>query len=111
MSELVQEYRMSKRGNTIRHSFVCYGPKGALEVWVMDDCKGAGMELHRKEPPDYMNADNPSHTDCTFTGGKCWHDGGSLYAMEQLMPIWRDTQNIDSMLFHATAAYRRNMSE
>ena len=47
----------------------------------------AGLELHYVSPPQYMKDNAPSHMDCKLTGGRCWHDGTSLYAMETLWPI------------------------
>lgn len=47
----------------------------------------AGLEFHFCSPPDHMRNDPPSHIDCPVTGGRCWHDGTSLYATEQLWPM------------------------
>jgi|SRR5581483_1880112 len=45
-----------------------------------------GIEEHHRTPPDYMQADKPSHDHCWILNGKCWHDGSSLYASEVLIP-------------------------
>lgn len=42
-----------------------------------------GLELHSIYP---KGDDAPDHIDCPLTGGRCWHDGTSLYASETLWP-------------------------
>lgn len=44
----------------------------------------AGLELHRIYP---LGDDAPDHVNCPLTGGRCWHDGTSLYATETLWPV------------------------
>ena len=29
----------------------------------------------------------PNHLNCPVTGGRCWHDGTSIYASERVWPI------------------------
>jgi hypothetical protein len=50
----------------------------------------SGLEFHYFNAPSYMKEAAPSHIDCPYTGGRCWHDGTSLYAMETLWPIFKD---------------------
>ena len=44
----------------------------------------AGIEFHYASPQGGMA---PDHLDCPVTGGRCWHDGSSLYAIEDLWPL------------------------
>jgi hypothetical protein len=73
--------------------WIICGPSGAVDfhvshAWVALDfpCSG-GIETHYRQPPAYMKDDDPSHDHCWILGGKCWHDGSSLYASEVLIPI------------------------
>ena len=56
---------------------------------VQDENKydpSVGLEFHHVRPL-YREGDAPDHVDCPLTGGRCWHDGTSLYAREALWPI------------------------
>lgn len=69
------------------------GPRGAVDF----HCSHAsdrytfgrigGIEEHHRTPPSYMREEQPSHEHCWILGGKCWHDGSSLYASEVLIPL------------------------
>lgn len=110
MAELELEYRKRVYGSQVTHHFGCYGPEAVIDIWVANDDSEhvtSGIECHYRNAPDYMAGKEPSRTNCTFTGGNCWHDGSSLYAMEHFLPLWQATRNIDSMLFHAKAEYVR----
>jgi len=41
----------------------------------------AGLEFH-----SVTGTGAPDHINCQITGGRCWHDGTSSYAMETLWP-------------------------
>jgi hypothetical protein len=45
----------------------------------------AGLEFHYLRPISGKD-DAPDHVNCPLTGGRCWHDGTSLYATETLWP-------------------------
>jgi len=49
--------------------------------------RSGGVEIHRSLPDDYQNPDQPDHLDCWILGGKCWHDGSSLWASEHWIPM------------------------
>lgn len=48
----------------------------------------AGLEIHYGQPPDYMADEAPHHEECWLLHGPCWHDGTSLYAQEEFVPIF-----------------------
>jgi hypothetical protein len=48
----------------------------------------AGLEMHYRRPPKYMNDCAPSHAKCFLLEGPCWHDGTSLYAQEYFVPMF-----------------------
>lgn len=70
--------------------------------WPQSLGRTGGLEVHYSVPPDYMRDKAPHHEHCWILGGKCWHDGSSLYASEVLIPllerdgeeaIWRQLQH------------------
>ena len=71
-----------------------------FHVSIQDDGKydpSAGLEFHHVRPI-YSEGDAPDHVNCPLTGGRCWHDGTSLYASETLWPL------IEPMLRHGEHA-------
>ena len=85
------KYTWTKPFGNVRHMWQLRGPEGAIHfhVTVMDEQYGdsAGLEMHYTTPPDYMKGHAPHYIDCPFVGGRCWHDGTSLYASEHLWPM------------------------
>jgi hypothetical protein len=75
-----------------RHIWELVGPQGAIHfhVSIQDDKSyepSAGLEFHHVDGhPDYKG-EAPHHLNCPLTGGRCWHDGTSLYASEHLWPL------------------------
>lgn len=63
-----------------------------------------GFECHFKahsRPDYYAEHEKPHRTDCSVTGGDCWHDGTSLWASEHWLPgmahggeewVWRELE-------------------
>lgn len=50
--------------------------------------RSGGVEFHYRHPEDYMSAEYPcTHDHCWILGGKCWHDGTSLWASEYWVPL------------------------
>jgi hypothetical protein len=49
--------------------------------------RSGGVEYHHRTPPDYMSDKDASHELCWILGGKCWHDGSSLWASEHWIPL------------------------
>ena len=70
--------------------FVCHN-KALLPGYEWDNhIDTYGVEYHWKRhnrPEYYQDTDKPHHTDCTVTGGECWHDGTSLWAKEHWLPM------------------------
>lgn len=84
-----KKYTYSKPFSSVNHRWEIVGPKCAIHfnVSLYEETPACGLEFHYFEPPDYMKDYAPSHIDCVLTGGKCWHDGTSLYASETLWPL------------------------
>lgn len=83
------KYTYSKPFNSPRHNWEMVGPNGAIHFHASltpGHPPSCGLEIHYCSPPDYMKGRAPSHVDCKLTGGRCWHDGTSLYASEDLWP-------------------------
>lgn len=73
-----------------RHEWSLVGRYAAISFHVQPSTEygdTAGLEIHYFDPPEYMKEYPPSHIDCPYTGGRCWHDGTSLYASETLWPM------------------------
>jgi hypothetical protein len=56
----------------------------------MDDPKygdpSCGLEFHHAFDPT-KGQEAPVHINCALTGGRCWHEGTSLYASEHVWPL------------------------
>ena len=50
----------------------------------------AGLEMHFRRPPAHMTNEAPTHSPCWLIHGPCWHDGTSLYASENFVPMFLD---------------------
>ena len=82
-------YTWGKPFSRVSHHWSLIGPTMAVSFHVSVNAEhgdSAGLEFHYFEPPDYMRDAAPSHIDCKLTGGRCWHDGTSSYAMGTLWP-------------------------
>ena len=76
-----------------RHYWELRGPDGgihfhAVTYWDGGHSPACGLEIHRCAPASYQQGTAPHHIDCPVTGGRCWHDGTSLYASETLWPMF-----------------------
>ncbi len=81
-----------------KHFYEAVGRWGGLHFHVTDlgethaekygERYSAGLEVHYRQPPDYMDDRPPSHDDCWLLKCPCWHDGTSLYAMKSMLPRW-----------------------
>ncbi len=81
------KYTWTRPFTSVRHCWELVGPNGAMHfhVSVMDDPKydpSAGLEFHH-----IAGTGAPDHVNCPLTGGRCWHDGTSLYASEHVWPM------------------------
>jgi hypothetical protein len=80
-------YKYEKPFGYPRHHWELRSQHGGVHFHVSvvkDYDPSAGLELHSIYP---KNDDAPDHINCPITGGRCWHDGTSLYAMETLWPM------------------------
>lgn len=91
------KYTWTKPFGSVRHNWEVVGPLGAVHfhVGITENYPpSAGLEFHHTEAfrakSDYRTDDAPDHIDCPLTGGRCWHDGTSLYASEHLWPRIED---------------------
>lgn len=80
--------------SSVHHRWEIVGAKGGihLHVSIMDDHEkypdpSCGLEFHHS-----TGEGAPGHFNCHLTGGRCWHDGTSLYATETVWP------NVKSMM-------------
>ena len=65
--------------------------------------RSGGVEFHYRAPTDWMRQDySCTHDRCWILGGKCWHDGTSLWASEHWIPmlersgeeaVWRELEH------------------
>ncbi len=78
------KYTWSKPWGSVHHRWEFVGPNGAVHFSVsLTEGYGstAGLEFHA------LSGDGaPDHLNCALTGGRCWHDGTSLYAQETVWP-------------------------
>ena len=104
---------------TTRHRWELRGPDGGIHfhVGISRDAKyppTAGLEIHRCAPPDYQRGEAPHHVDCPVTGGRCWHDGTSLYASETLWPmfeVWLRSGDHESIFRALESEYDSRFSD
>jgi hypothetical protein len=87
-----QKYTWEKPFGSVRHMWQLVGPKGGIHftanIWDRAGSDPAcGLEVHYYEAPDYRRDEAPSQVNCWLIGGRCWHDGTSLYASETLWPM------------------------
>ena len=87
------KYQWSKPFGNPHHRWELVGPLGAVHFHVSvneeygDSC---GLEFHHTEACGWHTDEAPHHVNCPLTGGRCWHDGTSLYASEHLWPRVKD---------------------
>lgn len=78
------KYTWRKPFSSPYHSWELVGPNGAIHFHVSMTPgyePSCGLEYH------HLSGDGaPNHIDCPLTGGRCWHDGTSLYAGEYVWP-------------------------
>ena len=79
--------------NSDQHAWEFRGPEGGIHFRATisktsEHPPVCGLEIHRCAPAPYQQGQAPHHIDCPVTGGRCWHDGTSLYASETLWPMF-----------------------
>jgi hypothetical protein len=84
------KYEWSKPFSSVRHNWSLRGPRGGINFHASITDNGdydpsCGLEFHRDFDP--TNGHQAAHhKNCWLTGGKCWHEGTSLYASEHVWP-------------------------
>jgi hypothetical protein len=75
------KYTYTKTFGTPRHSWEFRSAFGGIHFHVNEykQNEAIGLEYH-----SVTGKGAPDHIDCPITGGRCWHDGTSLYAEERL---------------------------
>ena len=86
------KYTWQKPFGSVRHQWELRTVDGGISFHasIMDNDRNppaCGLEFHSIYP---RNDEAPHHIDCPVTGGRCWHDGTSLYASETLWPMIAD---------------------
>ncbi len=52
------------------------------------DRYSGGIEIHYRQPPEYMENDAPSQDRCWLLKAPCWHDGSSMQVTDKWIPHW-----------------------
>ena len=83
----------SSEWNSDHHQWELRGPEGGIHFHAAihktsEYPPSCGLEIHRCTPAHYQQGGAPHHINCPITGGRCWHDGTSLYATETLWPMF-----------------------
>lgn len=118
MAALVTKYTRTKPFGSVRHDWTVVGRHGAIHLHISEPPPpvgehryeaSAGLEVHYRQPPSYMEDSAPSHERCwVFEGGSpCWHDGTTSYAMGRYLPLWQlDPHDHEGMFGRLEAEYR-----
>lgn len=101
MNDLSRKYRYKYTATLFagkwRHDYQIIGRHGGMNFHVDDFGESnkhfpqrysAGLEIHYREPPAYMDDQPPSHDMCWLLRCPCWHDGTTAYAEEALLPLF-----------------------
>ena len=87
MKYLGHRYEYTNGFGYPRHHWELRSAHGAIHFHISivnTHPPSAGLEFHSIYP---RGDDAPDHVNCPLTGGRCWHDGTSLYATDTLWPI------------------------
>jgi hypothetical protein len=79
------KYTWQKPFGSERHNWELVTAEGGINFHVSkSESFGAscGLEYHHTS-----GEGAPHHVNCPLTGGRCWHDGTSLYATDHLWPM------------------------
>ena len=99
------------------HTWSVVGKPGGIHLHIRESGKPdhpyfGGLEVHYRQPPDYMKDKPPSQEHCWLLDAPCWHDGSSLQAEEIWIPLWRTMPNDhDRMLACLTQRWREAFEE
>ncbi len=104
--DLKFKYESVQNRRDLRHIWSVVGPAGGIHFWAeKSSCTEfgreyyGGVEIHYRKPPEYMDAESPTHDECWLLGQACWHDGSSLYAQEVWIPFWLAFKGDNEMIF------------
>lgn len=95
-----QKYTYCPWHGTARHSWETVTDVGAVHFHVSfynaDAEPGCGLEFHHGDAlaAKHWPGEAPHHMDCPLTGGRCWHDGTSLYAQETIWPSVKSSLSV-----------------
>lgn len=84
------KYTYTNRFGSPSHNWEFVGPTGALNFRVTltpGYDASCGLEFHHTVCCKHSPNTAPDHVNCPLTGGRCWHDGTSLYASEHVWPM------------------------
>jgi hypothetical protein len=85
------KYTWEKPFGSVRHTWELVSERGGIHFHAtINDKYGSscGLEIHYRNPPDYLCGHAPSQLNCWLLKCMCWHDGTTLYAEETLWPIF-----------------------
>lgn len=98
-TDLPRRYRCQLRvwrraGGAWECSYEPIGARGGVHLHVAGphhydggEHWSAGLEFHGRAPLDCQAEQPPSHDVCWLLNCPCWHDGTSLYAEEEYLPL------------------------
>lgn len=78
------KYTWTKSFSYVSHRWELVCADGAIHFHATISPEGqasCGLEFHHLK-----GEGAPDHVNCPLTGGRCWHDGTSLYASETVWP-------------------------
>ena len=79
-------YKWSKPFSAVYHNWELRSVHGGIQfhVTMSSESTSCGLEMHSVYP---IGDRAPDHINCPITGGRCWHDGASMYANDHLWPL------------------------
>ena len=121
--KFIWQYQIVLRGGFPEHIWILSSDKGAVHIsarpseWEKRFEWIGGIECHWTEPPEWADAEKPSHDHCWILGKPCWHDGSSLYFSENISPQLPEVPSAMSdhhheyMLFEMMSWFRTHIEE
>ena len=104
------KYELTFLGGKPRHTYSVVGAPGGVHLHITDYGDewveeygyrySGGIEIHYRQPPEYMRDDAPSHDNCWLLNAPCWHDGSSLQVTEYWAPLLEGGATPEQMLHH-----------
>lgn len=95
--KFIWQYRIVLRGGFPEHIWILSSDKGAVHIsarpseWEKRFKWIGGIECHWTEPPEWADAEKPSHDHCWILGKPCWHDvNADLSGEDYASAAWKD---------------------